>query len=488
MRQKFLVTPFAAIGDRESPPDAQQPDGSVSYSQGFGPDYAADPAVSATAKLVPREETNGIYYDLTNALRALQTQGAPEFIHAADNGGTSFPYERGAIVRYSVSGDPPFTTYVSRVNNNDSALPTDATAWSPLVFETATNAQALAGSSSALIITPAALQYVLSQTAVSVPAATTTTAGTTRYATNAETVAGAVSTAAVTPSALVPAVATLVPAATETVAGRVRSSTPAEFAAGTAGYTFVPTDRIRAALNLKQDALNYTPVRQGGGSGQLTNTLYLGWTGSGVSVQVDSTNLGAIMFQSGLASALAPYALLSGAAFTGAITAPSVQTGLARIAGSGGALLVDDRTDSSASAQWYAQVSGGSWQFGRGAQGVLVSFTSSGAVIATGGFQGSSRTVKRDVRDVPASEAAAIVQALPSVTFAYRPEYRDDGDRRSFGFIAEDLRALVPEAVRETPDGASPLVVEHAQLTAVLWAALQDAFRRIETLENRDNG
>ena len=39
-------------------------------------------------------------------------------------------------------------------------------------------------------------------------------------------------------------------------------------------------------------ALGFTPIQQGGGSGQGTNKLYMGWSGSGLLLQIDATNFG----------------------------------------------------------------------------------------------------------------------------------------------------------------------------------------------------
>jgi hypothetical protein len=41
-------------------------------------------------------------------------------------------------------------------------------------------------------------------------------------------------------------------------------------------------------------ALGFTPVQQGGGAGQGTNKVYLGWNGAAPSIQIDATNEGAI--------------------------------------------------------------------------------------------------------------------------------------------------------------------------------------------------
>lgn len=48
-----------------------------------------------------------------------------------------------------------------------------------------------------------------------------------------------------------------------------------------------------------QPALGFTPVQQGGGAGQSTNKIYIGWSsGSALKAQVDATDLGAFVFQS----------------------------------------------------------------------------------------------------------------------------------------------------------------------------------------------
>lgn len=45
------------------------------------------------------------------------------------------------------------------------------------------------------------------------------------------------------------------------------------------------------------DNLGFTPVQQGGGSGQLTNKVYIGWTGSQLKGQVDAVDQGAFVMQ-----------------------------------------------------------------------------------------------------------------------------------------------------------------------------------------------
>ncbi len=54
-----------------------------------------------------------------------------------------------------------------------------------------------------------------------------------------------------------------------------------------------------------QAALGYTPVHQGGGASQLSNNVFIGWDGTGVRVQVDSTDLGDIALKSYFPASLA---------------------------------------------------------------------------------------------------------------------------------------------------------------------------------------
>lgn len=488
MRQKFILTPFAATGDRESPPDAQQPDGSVSYAQGFGPDYEADPATSPTAKPVPREETNGIYFDLSDALRALQTQSAPEFITPEDNGGSPFAYDRGVAVRWSANGQPPFTTYVSRVNGN-TAVPSNATNWSPLLFEAATNAQALAGSSSALIITPAALQYVLSQTAVTVPSATTTQAGTTRYATNAEAQSGSPAAAAVTPPALQSALGAYSFSASQVGSGTLAPARIPSLSASQIGSGVFDPARIPAVnIDTSQVTSGVLSVERGGtgaASWEPLSFLQVAGTGTTFLARTPAQVLNLI----GAAS-------LTGNIFTGPqqIRNASAANLSYSLALADGTPLADFSATSLLAILSYegASSTGGVAlrPNGKGATAGQTTIAKTGnmsvggAVTATGGFQGSSRTVKRDIRPIPGAEALAIVEALQAVSFEHRKEYRDDGGKRTFGFIAEDMDKLLSEAVRHTPDGPSPLVIDQSQPPAVLWAAVGYLARRLKELED----
>ena len=76
MPAKKFIIPFAATGDKTAVPNTLQPDGTVSYAQGFGPDYELDKTLDpVNAKDVPRDQTNQIYFDLTDAVGEQQLYG-----------------------------------------------------------------------------------------------------------------------------------------------------------------------------------------------------------------------------------------------------------------------------------------------------------------------------------------------------------------------------------------------------------------------------
>ena len=76
MPAKKFIIPFAATGDKTAVPNTLQPDGTVSYAQGFGPDYELDKTLDPiNAKDVPRDQTNQLYFDLTDAVGEQQLYG-----------------------------------------------------------------------------------------------------------------------------------------------------------------------------------------------------------------------------------------------------------------------------------------------------------------------------------------------------------------------------------------------------------------------------
>ncbi len=124
MMNQFFRVPFALSGDKAVVPVAADPGGTVSYIQGYGPDYAL-PKTNPSSKNIEREKLNQLHYAMTLALSELQSQGIPDFITSALNGGTPYSYAINAVVRWTDD-----QLYYSLVSSNV-ADPSDATKWAP---------------------------------------------------------------------------------------------------------------------------------------------------------------------------------------------------------------------------------------------------------------------------------------------------------------------------------------------------------------------
>src|SRR5574344_1016670 len=72
---KISKQPFAQVGDTIAIPDASQPDGKMSSADGWTPDYQL-PRTDPNYKPVGRQEMNGVFKEVTEALGQVQVQGA----------------------------------------------------------------------------------------------------------------------------------------------------------------------------------------------------------------------------------------------------------------------------------------------------------------------------------------------------------------------------------------------------------------------------
>ncbi|CDH07562.1 Phage-related tail fiber protein (modular protein) [Xenorhabdus bovienii str. oregonense] len=103
---KIFKIPFAAQGDRVSIPNEVQPDGAVSYTQGYGYDYERDQNTDPAAKDIEREKMNGMFHDITHALGEMQVYGMPRWNSEA------LPYPLRAVVYHH------HRIWQSRIENN----------------------------------------------------------------------------------------------------------------------------------------------------------------------------------------------------------------------------------------------------------------------------------------------------------------------------------------------------------------------------------
>lgn len=115
----IFKTPFATQGDKASIPVEIQPDGSVSYTQGYGYDYERDQVTDPAAKDIEREKMNGIFHDITEAIGEIQRFGFPKWDEAGQ------PYAIRTIVYHKNK------VWQSKVENNN-IEPVAGNAWAEL--------------------------------------------------------------------------------------------------------------------------------------------------------------------------------------------------------------------------------------------------------------------------------------------------------------------------------------------------------------------
>ena len=144
MDTKYFSKPFAVDGNQAVVPDAAQSDGTVSYDQGYGPFYALNPEADPDAILVERREFNNILFSITGSLAALQTD-FPQFVGQADNDGSPFAYNAGAVVRFTDG-----QLWASTANNNITIPGSAGATWVVFLSQYATVAALAAETSRAV--------------------------------------------------------------------------------------------------------------------------------------------------------------------------------------------------------------------------------------------------------------------------------------------------------------------------------------------------
>ena len=96
----FFVYPFAVSGDRASIPTSDPTTGTMSYEDGFTENYQLVLGTDPDAIPIPRNQSNQLYFDITENINQYQTQGVPDWITAAQNLSAAYSYGIYAMVRY----------------------------------------------------------------------------------------------------------------------------------------------------------------------------------------------------------------------------------------------------------------------------------------------------------------------------------------------------------------------------------------------------
>ena len=120
--------------------------------------------------------------------------------------------------------------------------------------------------------------------------------------------------------------------------------------------------------------------------------------------------------------------------------------------------------------------------------GSFIGFSKDGT--AVGGISGTSsgttynttsdRRLKTDIQ--PITNATDKLMAMNPVSHKWKA---DPEAGAVHGFIAQEMQEIIPEAVSGTPDGEEMMSMDYGRITPVLVAALQDAHKKIEALEER---
>ena len=144
--------------------------------------------------------------------------------------------------------------------------------------------------------------------------------------------------------------------------------------------------------------LGYTPIQQSGGLGQIGNKVYIGWSGSRLKAQVDSTDLGNIVFD-------------------GQYTAADVLAKILTVDGSGSGLDADlfDGLDSTAFARLSQSVASANLADAVGYKGVPANYTA-GAYTLAMADQGKMVTATGNVT-VPLTSTTAFPNGTTIVVF-----------------------------------------------------------------------
>ena len=104
------------------------------------------------------------------------------------------------------------------------------------------------------------------------------------------------------------------------------------------------------------------------------------------------------------------------------------------------------------------------------------------------GFFSSDQQFKENVADIP--DALSKVNSIGGKTFDWTDAYIEShgGEdeyfvrKHDFGVIAQDVRAVFPDAVRERKDGT--LAVDYPKLSALAFAAIRELSTQMQEMRN----
>lgn len=116
--------------------------------------------------------------------------------------------------------------------------------------------------------------------------------------------------------------------------------------------------------------------------------------------------------------------------------------------------------------------------FGNGASGVVGSLSATGNLWIAGGLtQYSDLSLKKDIEVIP--EPIGKLKLLHGVYYKWKDPKQDQA--RRIGVIAQEVEKVLPEVVKEGPDGTK--AVAYTEIIPVLIEAIKEQQRQIEVLK-----
>lgn len=115
----YFKNPFAKNGEVTQIPMNSQGDGNVSYEEGWVEGYELDATSDPDdARNLSRTNFNGLFFNITNAIRELQEKGVKYFITEEENDGEPFAYDLGGVCGYTDPTTGDYGVYYSLRSNN----------------------------------------------------------------------------------------------------------------------------------------------------------------------------------------------------------------------------------------------------------------------------------------------------------------------------------------------------------------------------------
>ncbi len=136
----------------------------------------------------------------------------------------------------------------------------------------------------------------------------------------------------------------------------------------------------------------------------------------------------------------------------------------------------------------HSSVDGSYSSFNRnGSDGVVIQLHRQGSGVGqiTVNSSGTTYNTTSDIRlkqDIEPLQATDKLMDMNPVSYNWKVD--PDGPR-SMGFIAQEMRSVMPEAVSTGDDDDAMMSMDYGRITPILVSALQDAHRKIEQLEQR---